>query len=351
MLSTRWIGDLAHGGPLSTPPEAADLPALVHHGLAAETARLLRARPGEAPAELEARLGTLARQSVVAGMQVVATASRVADVLQQAGVDALVYKGPALAVLSVGEWSARSSVDVDVLVDARALAATHRALRAAGLRRADGVDGPPGRLTRYMECERSYRGLPSTIDLHWRVDSTPGYLDIAFPDLWARRTRVSHQGLEAWTPGPADALLITLVHGARSRWARLKWALDAVRQFERLVPEDWALARRLSERGARRALDLGLAVAEHCGAHALPEAPSAWARVLAARWLAEAVACAELSAEGLSPGAALGRRAERWHVADGLPTALDGLLRALLRQALGDQGKSVLWWRARGVTR
>ena len=324
------VGDIAHGHLACDNLSADDARALIRHDLAYAVCGAVESSGRQLPDDANELLRHAAHAQALRSISVAATATRTSQVLADADVRSIVYKGPALAVQTTGSWLGRGSADVDVLIDVRDCGGTDRALRAAGCLSRVGYPGPPSRWERYHRPERAYSGLPVTVDLHWRVDAGPGYFSAPFAAVWLRGVRVEHDGLDVTTFDPVDALLATAAHGAKERWWRWFWALDAVRQVEQLAPGSWpVVASRAAQSGTVRALDLCLAVAAESGAR-MPAriGPSPEMARVARSWL-------ELSSGATSvewsKTAALARRKARWIIADSPLTAVDGFARAAAR--------------------
>lgn len=281
-------------------------------------------------------LARAAKRAALASMRQAATANRVQELLAEAGIRAIVYKGVAASAMRDGAWAGRESVDVDVLIDPSDVATAHQVLSAHGLARVDGVERAPGPIFRYHDIELAYRGLPSTVDLHWRLES-PGYLEIPFGDLWERRVRVDSNGLDVWTLDPLDATLLTAVHGTREEWRTLRQMLDITAALDGLPREQWLRLTDLSRYGASKSLAVALAVAESCGADVLPAAPGDWARSTARafmeNWSYRASGAAG-SRNTRTPRAALRRRVLKWRLAPTPSAAMNGLARSAARQVL-----------------
>ena len=333
------LGALARPGDCRIDQAAASI--LAGHGLASDGLRLIESG---ATASDDARLllAGAAKRELMRSMTTASTATAVSALLEAAGIPALVYKGPPLAAQTTGDWRGRGSADVDVLVDVGSLARVHAALSAGDLHRADGYSVEPNSLTRWLECERSYTGLGCTVDLHWRIDSTPGYCRLAFVTLWARRARVEIGSGAVSTLDPLDAVVVTAAHGTREQWRSLRWAVDACRQLSGMPPREWTTTvERARAAGALKSLAVALAVAELGGGVELPARPGTWARAVAERFLIDACAATANGTQANRVRAAR-RRADRWRTADTPATAIDGLLRATGRQLVGDAHKSHL---------
>ena len=329
MLTAPIVGEIAHGDldpPALSGQDALDI---VRHELAFSACASLEGR-GIATTGIPEVLRAAAHRQAMRSIAVSASATRVSVVLDAAGVRSLAIKGPALAVQTTGAWLGRGSADVDVLISPADCAPADRALREAGCWSRAGYVGPPSRWERYHRGERVYLGLPATVDLHWRVDSGPGYFSESFDDLWSRREAVEHDGLDVQSLDRVDALLVTAEHGAKERWARWFWALDAVRQVEQLDPSLWPeVARRATTAGCVRAVDQCLGVALACGAR-MPAGISPTASMAA-----ESGALLDASAAALpvewSRRAALARRRQRWSLADRPAAAAGSLARSVAR--------------------
>lgn len=294
-------------------------------------------------------LAQLRGASLDESMKNATTATTVAAALDAGGVAALVYKGTALVAQTLGDWRGRDSQDVDILVAPEQVTAAHHILMDLNYVRRDGQLGPPSRSMRYYECERTYEGHMAPVDLHWRVDAAPGFLGLSFQELWDARERVAVEGLQVWTPGQVDALLISAVHGTRERWVRLRWALDVARQFRRLEGPQWSILAERSQRGAAKSLHLALAIVQQCGVEGLPWQASQRAAATAQAFLAHGIAVGYGRVEYVKAGttSAWERRQGRVEVAPRLTVALDDLSRAALRQFLGSSDLSLVPFRGR----
>ncbi len=154
---------------------------------------------------------------------------RAGRALDLAGVSWLAVKGPALAVQTCGDFSARGGGDLDFLVSRGDVARARGALAAAGW--APSPELPtPGESWAWRHLLDSYIEISMTsstsrVDLHWRLACAPGALP-GFGELWSRRTHVSIGGCDVPTLSPPDALYHSCNHAARDDWAWLRSLVD-----------------------------------------------------------------------------------------------------------------------------
>ncbi|NYD33378.1 nucleotidyltransferase family protein [Nocardioides kongjuensis] len=147
--------------------------------------------------------------------------------LDAAGIEAAVFKGIPLSVLTTGRPDARGAGDVDLLVRPEAAAAAHRLLTTTGWALHEQGRIEPG-MWAWRHVLRwghtlTYLGAGADVDLHWRLDAMPG----AQPDtdaLLARRTTVEVGGTRVPTLAPADAF--RHLAGHREGWIWLRTLVD-----------------------------------------------------------------------------------------------------------------------------
>ncbi|WP_160158343.1 nucleotidyltransferase family protein [Nocardioides sp. SLBN-35] len=147
--------------------------------------------------------------------------------LDEAGIDALVFKGIPLSVLTTGRPDARGAGDVDLLVRPEAAADAHRLLTASGWALHERGRIEPG-MWAWRHVQRwghtlTYLGAGADVDLHWRLDAMPG-AQPETDDLLARRTTVEVGGTEVPTLAPADAF--RHLAGHREGWIWLRTLVD-----------------------------------------------------------------------------------------------------------------------------
>jgi hypothetical protein len=151
--------------------------------------------------------------------------------LAEAGVDALVIKGAALAFLVYEEPHTRPRCDADLLIRSEHVEAAERVLLASGYNRQIEPDAT------VISGQRHYappRPSADAIDLHWRVVNPLVFGDVLpFSEAWARSIPVPALGTAARTLAPHDALLLACIHRVAHHGdsAELKWLQD----IDRLV--------------------------------------------------------------------------------------------------------------------
>ena len=189
---------------------------------------------------------------------------------QTAGVQAVAYKGPALAVMAYGDLAYRNpSSDIDLLLRKDDLPRAKDVVHARGYRVSLTGDEEQHFLQyRYhLHCER--RDPEIHVELHWAF--TPAYWP--FPlDFWSRVQPVQVTGTPVVTLDPECTLLALFAHGAKEDWPKLSQVLDVGQVIRSHPGMDWnwvfAEARRMRR---ERVLRLGLLLASKCIATPLPE--------------------------------------------------------------------------------
>lgn len=166
---------------------------------------------------------------------------RVHGILAERGIDVLVIKGPALAVLSAGDASARGPGDIDLLVAPHDVLRAHDVLVDHGWSLRAGTAVEPGTWA-WRHAVRSdnaftFDGRGSSIDLHWRLDPTLDALP-GFTEVWGRREPVDlGHGVVVPTLGRHDVLGHACLHSAKDSWRWLRALVDVHRLAGR--PESW----------------------------------------------------------------------------------------------------------------
>lgn len=179
-----------------------------------------------------AALRAEARSERVATLGMVRALHGVQSTLAAAGVDVLSLKGVALAALAYGDFAARGSGDLDVLVRPTDAGRAHAALVGAGWV-ADPGYPVPGDTWAWRHTVRNYCEVPLTradglmVDLHWHPMPARDALP-PFDVLWERRAVVAVGPAEVATLGLVDSLAHAASHAGRDDWGYLRSLVDVV---------------------------------------------------------------------------------------------------------------------------
>ena len=242
------------------------------HGLCVLLHRTLRAVSHEqVPSAVMEQLTALAGNYRSRNLMLVAELLRIVTILENAGIDAIPYKGPALAQYVYRDFALREFVDLDILIKPGDAVKARRALMAAGIPATNPVSPLAEQLDRYFHCEFGFVLLREVkLEVNWR--QAPAYWPLPRMDdkVWERLGRLRLAGVDTPRLDPVDLLIVLCVHGCKHSWATLKWIVD-IAELLRGQPElDWAsLQTRAHEMGAAVMLEIGLVLA-----HDLLQAPA-----------------------------------------------------------------------------
>ena len=189
-------------------------------------------------------------------------------------IPALPYKGPTLATLAYGNLALREFLDLDFLVREADV------LRAKEVLLSNGYQ-PLYRMTsareaafiryrdQYVYARNDTGGV---VELHWELAPRAFSFPLNTEHLWKRLERISLGGDDVLVLSAEDLLLTLCVHGTLHRWERLAWVCDVAELIRARKDIDWDLVmERATSLGGRRALSLGLALAESMLDADLPE--------------------------------------------------------------------------------
>jgi hypothetical protein len=234
-------------------------------------------RDAPLPPAAAAELRALHREGVHRGLGMAAELRRLMDVLAAAGVDALAYKGPALAMRAYGELGMRSFADLDLLVRPDDVPRAIEALSVEGYLPAAAFSPAQERCFRRVDGDYPlvHRETGVLVELHARVSSERFCMPISTEALLRRSIAVALGGGTVRTLGDDDLLVVLAAHGAKHRWKRLEW-VAALAELLRAGRGDVRAALTLAaELRARRTLLLGLSLARRLLGAPLPPAAAA----------------------------------------------------------------------------
>ncbi|HEX2202697.1 MAG TPA: nucleotidyltransferase family protein, partial [Longimicrobium sp.] len=220
------------------------------------------------------RLRARHREGALRALRLAGELRRIVDRLAEAGIESLPYKGPTLAMQAYGSLSARSYVDLDLLVRP---ADAPRALRVLGETGYASVHRmTPRQDAFFRRVDGDYplvHGETETlVELHCRPSSLRFGVRLETDALMRRARPVALGSGDVPAPHPEDLLLVLAVHGAKHRWKRLEW-VAALAGVARRAELDLAAALvRAADLHARRALLLALALAHRLVGLELPDA-------------------------------------------------------------------------------
>jgi hypothetical protein len=235
--------------------------------------RLAALRPAGMPDDALARLRRDQQRNSIRSLAITAELIRLLQYMERGGVQAVPYKGPALAQHVYGNITVRQFGDLDILVRPRDVP------RAKALLCNEGYlpDRWPRR-HREREFIRRHHAQPFQsadgrvrLELHW--DFTPRALDVSFDleALWRRLERRPLGSADVLTLPAEDLLLVLCVHGAKHCWSRLKGIRDVAETIVAHPALDWEwVVDEAGAVGAQRILWLGLFLAAELLGAVLP---------------------------------------------------------------------------------
>jgi putative nucleotidyltransferase-like protein len=191
------------------------------------------------------------------------------------GVEAVIYKGPALAVTAYGDLALRRFVDLDLMVRRADVARTVELLLEHGYTAAKALNAEQQELLLRTQHNVQFTRGRLIVELHWQVSSELFASSVTAEDLWQQLETVEINGTKMKTLSTEDLLFSLSVHGSRHLWQRLAWICDMDRIIATRPDIDWSrLMTRAEQTNTQRMFLLGPALAEKLLGTPLPESVS-----------------------------------------------------------------------------
>jgi hypothetical protein len=247
--------------------------------------------------------------------------------LDSHGIQAVPFKGPALAVRLYGDLSLRGFGDLDIMICERDVVRARRLLIDRGYAPASVDTGELKQLLLERHELLLYRADGKVrVDLHWRFTNRAACL-AGDPERFLKNLEtISVAGKEVRSLRLETYLLILSMHAAKHRWVQLKFICDIAEILA--VPDlDWrGVLEEADDLGLRRALGTGLLLAQGLLGISLPRKLAQNLKFDRAARALTAQACTHLFAE---PG-------ERWGLQGGIACQLE------IRERLQDRTRIFL---------
>jgi hypothetical protein len=199
---------------------------------------------------------------------------RIMDRFREAGILAVPYKGPVIAVQAYGDVTLREFEDLDIVLPQRDMPRANEVVVGLGYRARFPWILAPDAASALVPGEYNYRDEARRILIELHTERTLRHFPVP-PDLDKlahNLVPVSFSGHEIRTFAPQDALVMLCIHGSKDFWQKISWVVD-IAELVRAYPSlDWDAAyRRADSWNARRILNLGLALAFNMLDARLPE--------------------------------------------------------------------------------
>ncbi|HET7134077.1 MAG TPA: nucleotidyltransferase family protein [Gammaproteobacteria bacterium] len=259
---------------------------------------------------------------------------RILALFDSAGIRALAYKGPTLALRAYAELALREFGDLDILVPRAQVQRARDALCAAGYVREYPLE--PAIEEAFLDSQAQYHlvvrapGEGPLVELHWKSDPDYPVERLDDESWWACAGRID--GLP--TLADEDLLLVLCIHGSKHSWACLGWLVDVAEVLRSRCDVDWQrFAERALAMGSARRVGAGLRLASDLLGAPLPEPAAALARRPDVERILPALRAAMLAVEPapLSPWQGL---RQQWAL-HGTPThAIRNIFRSLCLPSL-----------------
>jgi hypothetical protein len=283
---------------------------------------LKRCCPDIVPSGVLEPLGERHEVEVAEGRLLAKELASILGLLESDGIQAVPYKGPALAVKLYGSLSLRAFGDLDILVGERDVLRARHLLIDRGYAPERVHTGELNQFLREHHEMLFYRVDEKVrLDLHWRFTNRSACL-AGDPERFLQHLEtVSIAGKRVRSLGLETYLLVLSLHAAKHQWVQLKLIGDIAEIMA--APElDWRhVAQEADALGLKRVVGTGLLLAQGLLGAAVPAKLARDLKIDRTAKTLAAKACAELFVE---PG-------EGWGLKAGIASQI------ALRERLGDK--------------
>jgi hypothetical protein len=245
-----------------------------HHSVTPLIYHALRELPQAVPTATFDQLARLCHHNALRNLRFAAELIRILDCLDAHSIDALPYKGPALAQSVYGDLGLREFSDLDILLRSADVPRAIDALRALGF--APNLHLSAAEQRAYLRSGYEYTlGRPSDenlLEIQWGIVPRFYTVDFDMEGFFERAATAEVAGRLVKSLSPEDLLLALCMHAAKHAWIRLCWLRDIAGVVE-AKPLNWdTLLSRAQALGIERILGLSLILASRLLGANVPDA-------------------------------------------------------------------------------
>ena len=216
----------------------------------------------QVPAEVRQRLKKDYQENAARNLIFVDELTMLLDRFDAVGIQAIVFKGPALAVSAYGDVNLRRFVDLDLIVRRADVGRGIEVLMQNGYMPSRNLTGEQQAVLLHTQHNLQFTRGRIIVELHWQVSSELFAATVTAEELWKNLSSVELDGRKLDTLATEDLLFALCVHGSRHLWQRLAWICDIDRLIRTSRTIDWpALTERAKRANAERIFLLGPALA------------------------------------------------------------------------------------------
>ena len=213
---------------------------------------------------------SIARQNISMSAELI----RIMKLFEENGIDALAFKGPALAQMAYGDITLRQFGDLDILIKKRDRSKMiDLLLKEHYIPEIDLREGTRETFFKSVNVIAFYKESTGIrVEIHWELLSRNYAIDWEEKSLWANPESVLINNKEIPVLPVDQQLLYLCAHGAKHLFERLEWVCDIDRSIKINPDIDWQYLLNEAEiLGIKRMLYLGLALSQQFFGLELPE--------------------------------------------------------------------------------
>jgi hypothetical protein len=180
--------------------------------------------PGDTLQALKQQYMTIVQRNMLMTAELI----RIMKLLQENGIEALAFKGPALAQLAYGDITLRQFVDLDVLIKKDDIYKVDTLLKNRGYQRV--LELTPSQEPIWINFAHDL-GLyhPDNgvhFEMHWSLMDEDYPLQIDLAEIWKNPGKVTINQQTINTFSNEDLLIYLCIHGSKHLWERIEWIKD-----------------------------------------------------------------------------------------------------------------------------
>jgi hypothetical protein len=197
---------------------------------------------------------------------------RFLDLLASRGIEAIAFKGPAMAIQAYGDLSSRQFYDLDILIHKRDMPRVYELLDCSGYTPeiAIGVIGPQRLMHANKDFHFKYRG--DFFEVHGEIIEGAMAHPIQPEFFFQTIQSIEILGRKIQALSPENTLLMACIQATADRWDQLRWAADVSHLCQTSLELDWpGLFKRARQMGVFRLICVALQLAEDVGGVIFPK--------------------------------------------------------------------------------